>query len=404
MNVIFLLNSTYPYYTGGRENWLYHVCEALCQKHRIVVISEQPTPDSERIKGRVGEISPNVTIVHAPNFRNWPATSWLMHSYGNILNQEVGLRSMWYHLRRILQELHGEPAFVISMDTVFTGQLGLWAKKAFPNVIYINSVRGPHAEVESIYFPHLKWYFYGRERQTLAGADRIWSNGEDTQDMLAKEGFSSIVMRNGVDARRAGQQIAIPEQYLPADTDFRLITIATLLDEKGYPQLIRAAAILKERYQLRLGITALGKGNPERYLKLARELGVGDQICFAGHQPQTVEYAAGFDVAACLAGGSGLSMACLESMLSGTPIIAWDSAVYHQMMSHRESGYLVKPWDADELADGIAWLWQHPAERRQMGGKAQEKAREFDWSQIAKHMEKEWGELLHEKLPSGSGI
>ena len=403
MNVIFLLNSTYPYYTGGRENWLYHVCEELCQKHSILVISEQPTSDSERIKGRVGEISPNVTIVHTPNFRNWPATSWLVHSYGNILNQEVGLHGMWNHLKRILHEFQGEPTFVISMDTVFTGRLGLWAKKKFQNVIFINSMRGPHAEMESKQFPFLKRYFYARERQTLAGADRIWSNGEDTQDILAKEGFSSIVMRIGVDARRADCHMPVPSQYIPANTDLNLITIGTLLDAKGYPELIRAISILKERYQIRLGMTSLGKGNPDRYLKLAKELGVENQICFAGHQPKTVEYASEFDLAACLSGGSGLSMACLESMLSGTPVIAWDSAVYQQMISHKESGYLVTPWDAEALADGIAWLCQHPEERRQMGKAAQEKSMEFDWSQIAQHMEEEWEELLRENLSAGSG-
>ena len=403
MNVIFLLNSTYPCYTGGRENWLYHVCEALCHRHRVAVISEQPTQDSERLKGRVGEISSNITMVHAPNLRNFPATAWLMHSYGNILNQEVVVRSMWRRLKRILREFHGEPVFVISMDTVFTGQLGLRAKKAFPNVIFINSVRGPHAEIESRQFPLLKWYFYARERQTLSGADRIWSNGADTRDMLAKEGFSSVVMRNGVDAGRAHNQVPVPPQYVPANTDLNLITIGTLLDIKGYPELIRAVSLLKERYQIRLGVTALGKGDPAGYLTLSKELGVEDQICFAGHQSQTVEYAARFDLAACLSGGSGLSMACLESMLSGTTVIAWDSAVYQQMISHRESGYLVTPWDAEALAGGIAWLWQHPEERRQMGKAAQEKAMKFDWRQIAQHMEKEWEELLHENVSAGSG-
>lgn len=80
-------------------------------------------------------------------------------------------------------------------------------------------------------------------------------------------------------------------------------------------------------------------------------------------------------------------MACLESLISGTPVIAWDSPVYQQMMIHLENGYLVKNGDSEALAQGIFWMMTHRKEAKNMGQIARERAKIYDWSFITQDIE-----------------
>lgn len=388
MNIIFLLNSPYPYYTGGRETWLYNVSQLLCERHQVYIIVERPNAAKTDF-GQFSGIDPRIHFLYASDLRNSRVFSHLLHSYLVPLNEELMVRSMWRTLRRLLGTLRDEACCVISMDTVYTGRIGVWAKQAFPNVSFINSVRGPHADILSEGRSLLSGYFHRQEQKTLAAADQIWSNGWDTQKTLCAQGFSSVVMKNGVDAGRAEHSLPVPPQMLPPDTAYHILTIGTLQDVKGYVELIQAIAYLKKNHHVLVGLTAFGKGDPSRYEALARQEGVESQLCFAGVQPQTVEYAQGFDLTACLSGGGGLSMACLESLLSGTPVIAWDSPVYRQMITHGESGYLVAEKDVAALAEGILWMMEHREEARQMGLKAQAFARSFDWSCIVQSIEEQ---------------
>jgi len=62
-------------------------------------------------------------------------------------------------LEKILTYNPRKEYFVITMDTVFMGKIGRWAKKHHNNVRYISSVRSTHAEITGKYYPVLKNYF-----------------------------------------------------------------------------------------------------------------------------------------------------------------------------------------------------------------------------------------------------
>ena len=368
MKLVFLLNSTYPYYTGGRETWLYQVSARLCKTHDITIFSIASNKKYQHLDGKVPPIDPRITITSCFSFAVFTPVLKLLHSNRN------------------------EPVFVISMDTIFTGTLAMQAKQRFPNVRFINSVRGPHGEIDAKTYPLARKFFMKREIETLKAADQVWSNGEDTKADLSRRGIASVVVRNGVDCRRA--PLPVPQELIPRETVFHLLTIGTLLDGKGYPQMIRAVAQVKKRWGYIVGLTIFGKGSQNRYRMLAQELGVSEQIVFAGFQSQTVEYASGFDGIVCLAGGGGQSMACLESLLSGTPVLAWDSPVYRQMIHHLETGYLVKEWDVSALADGIVWLIEHRDAARELGLAAKESVERFDWSHVVEMVEAQLKECV----------
>lgn len=381
MDIIFLLNSPFPYYTGGRETWLYNVVQRLYQDHQIYILAETPWFYEEN--GRFPDLDERVHFLQAKDLRNSPIFRHVLHSYMNVFNEQIMLHSMWRQLSRLLRTMNGKPCFIISLDTVYTAQLGVKAKRKYSHVKYISSVRGRHADILSSNYPLLRTYFSKKELQTLSAADQIWSNGWDTQNTLRKKGFSSIVMKNGVDIHRAEQPLPVPSDLIPSKGTYFVLAIGTLQDKKGCRELIQAAGILKRKYNFMIGITFFGKGNPEKYLSLARKEGVEKQVRFSGVQLLTVEYASSFDLTACLSERGGLSMACLESLLSGTPVIAWDNPTYSQMITHGESGWLVTEKDSAALAEGIFWLSEHREAAQCMGKNAQKSVEKFDWSYIA---------------------
>ncbi len=54
-----------------------------------------------------------------------------------------------------------------------------------------------------------------------------------------------------------------------------------------------------------------------------------------------------------------LSNTVLESMSCGTPVVAFKIGGNEDMISHRQDGYLAKPFDTLDLANGIRWCVNH---------------------------------------------
>ena len=51
-----------------------------------------------------------------------------------------------------------------------------------------------------------------------------------------------------------------------------------------------------------------------------------------------------------------LSNAIMESMSCGTPVVGFDIGGNSDMIEHRSTGYLAKPFDTIDLKDGIKWV------------------------------------------------
>ena len=388
MKIIFLLNSVYPYYTGGRETWIFNVCNRLCTEYDISIISEKNYKHNYEY-GYFSGIKSEVKLYSIKNLKNTPLRP-LIKSYLNLINQIFSIYKMKRQLVKIFNS--GTNCTIVSMDTVFTAKIGCWAKKYY-KCRYISSVRGPHAEIIGTYYPLFKKYFLNTEKRNLKAADRIWANGWDTKSLLKEKGFNSIVIKNGLDITRAQGASYDLFNEIPFLSDYKIIMIGTLIDIKGYIELIQALSIVHKRYGLKVYLVALGKGNPKKYVKLAESLSVEKYVKFLGEKRETIEYAKEFDLAACLSGGSGLSMACLESMASRTPVIAWDTPVYRQMITHKSSGYLVEEKNIDALAEGIQWMLTHKSASTAMGEQAYNVAAQFDWSIVVESMNREFEDI-----------
>lgn len=51
-----------------------------------------------------------------------------------------------------------------------------------------------------------------------------------------------------------------------------------------------------------------------------------------------------------------LSNTIMESLSCGTPVVAFDIGGNNDMIDHKKNGYLAKPFDSQDLANGIEWI------------------------------------------------
>ena len=73
-----------------------------------------------------------------------------------------------------------------------------------------------------------------------------------------------------------------------------------------------------------------------------------------------------------------------ESMACGTPVVAFGATGLLDIVDHQQNGYLAKPYDTRDLANGINWILKHP-NPEQLAQAAREKVlREFDSRVVAK--------------------
>jgi glycosyltransferase involved in cell wall biosynthesis len=78
----------------------------------------------------------------------------------------------------------------------------------------------------------------------------------------------------------------------------------------------------------------------------------------------------------------------VESLSCGTPVVAFDTCGLPDIVDHKQTGYLAKPFDTEDLAAGINWVLDE-ADKKILDQNARNKAvKTFSSSLVAaKYME-----------------
>ncbi|NJR50270.1 MAG: glycosyltransferase [Leptolyngbyaceae cyanobacterium CSU_1_3] len=63
-----------------------------------------------------------------------------------------------------------------------------------------------------------------------------------------------------------------------------------------------------------------------------------------------------------------------ESLACGTPVVAFNATGLRDIVDHQQNGYLAKPFEVDDLAQGIAWVLGDDDRRQVLSQSAREKA------------------------------
>ncbi len=133
-----------------------------------------------------------------------------------------------------------------------------------------------------------------------------------------------------------------------------------LCERKDFATLIRAFALLSKDKFCRLVI--LGKGKKKAELeKLARDLGIGDQVGFPGFVENPYPYMAKAAVFALSSTCEGLPVVLMEAMALGTPVVATDCpSGPREILDHGRLGPLVPMKAPEALSEALACVLTVP--------------------------------------------
>ncbi len=154
----------------------------------------------------------------------------------------------------------------------------------------------------------------------------------------------------------------------------RFLCVGRLIPIKGHVVLLRAfRRVLDARPDARLDIA--GRGVLEHGLKdFARELGLADAVRFVGHV-SPVQRAVEESFAVVVPSlGEGFGMVALEAMERARPVIAASIGGLEDLVREGETGLLVPPGDAEQLADAMLRLASDPELAAAMGLEARRRA------------------------------
>lgn len=176
------------------------------------------------------------------------------------------------------------------------------------------------------------------------------------------------VIRSAVDVERFREPpdgAALRREFeLPPETTI-LFSVGQFIPRKGHRYLLEAMAELVPRYPA-LHLLLFGRGPLEAELRaLATNLGLGGRVQFAGFRDDLDTYLGCADLLVHPALEEGLGVAALKASAAGVPVIAFAAGGLREAVVHEQTGLLVTPGDAGELAAAIAGLLDDAPRRRQ---------------------------------------
>ncbi len=391
-HVIFVIESQYPYYTGGVETWLYNITNRMADIYDISIVTVAKY--GNKANGKWENNNKNIKIYPVRNLNHKRFIRLFVHKHIALLNSDYTCKKMAKQINALLDEFGEDNSVLIALGTLYSAKAVRLVKKSRNKVVTIASNRGTHPETVSSYIYGTYFYLNRLQNKNLKSMDYIWTNGYDTKEYLKKKGFESIIIYNGVDIRKLMKQSAV--SYETANVTGKrpvLVTIGSIGEIKGYGSIIEAVNILKEKYMIEVDFVGIGKGNVHQYDSLISKYGIESQIHLLGEHRDVVRYAKMADCTLCLGEGGGISMAALESMVSKTIVIAWDKPVYRQIIEHMKNGILVEYMNIEKLAESIKWVIDNKDKCEIIGDNAAKSVSIYDWDNIVESISKELNAL-----------
>ena len=151
---------------------------------------------------------------------------------------------------------------------------------------------------------------------------------------------------------------------------------ARLVPIKGIVYLVHAVAALRNRVG-NVHLEVAGVGPEEEALRAAvSALGLTEHVTFLGWQRDMRPLYARWDVFVQPSLDEGWSMATLEAMAAGLPVVGTSAGGLPELVEDGRTGYVVEPADVQALADRLCHLLLNPDRRHAMGEAGRTRARE----------------------------
>lgn len=248
-----------------------------------------------------------------------------------------------FRLRDLMREHRIEVLHSHNWGVFLEGALAAWLS---PGVVLINTVHGPYMD----YAPDWRAQFKRRARHCL---ERV-ASWRHQSVVLVSDAISSYIARDiGITAKklttiRNGISAKDVSRAPGEDEVVRFITVGRLAEVKNQAMMVRAFGVTElDRAELWIAGDGPERTNLEA---LARTLGLADRVRFLGFCQDVSPHLAQCDVFVMSSNYEGISIAVLEAMRAGLPVIGTDVGGMRETVEHGITGELVPVGDTAALA------------------------------------------------------
>jgi glycosyltransferase involved in cell wall biosynthesis len=183
-------------------------------------------------------------------------------------------------------------------------------------------------------------------------------------------GIRTSVVYNGIDANlfRPGRDGTLRQELGIGENEFVFGALGNVRTPKAYDVLLRAAALLAmEQPACRVVIVGDTSGRVFPDLqRLHTALGLADRVIFAGFRRDVPQVLQAFDALALSSRAEGFSLATVQAMATGIPVVATRSGGPEEIVEDGLTGLLVPTDDPAALAGAMRRLRDDAALRLQL--------------------------------------
>ncbi len=330
----------------------------VARGHRVFVVApgkryKRVPPSVETIEGQP------MTVYRLPSVR-WPPHDWL--------------RFVWpwrskHYARRVLAAVKPDVVHIQSHIVIGRGLARIAEQRGIP-IVATNHVMAENILDFTVMPPFidklvLKLAWDDAER-TFKMARAVTTPTRRAADFLER----TVDLRGVIPISCGIDRSNYRPDSAPRDRS-RILFVGRLTTEKRVDVTLRAIARLLAEHRpepgspLDLHFDIVGGGDQRRHLdQLVERLGLKDRVSFHGRveEAQLVEFYSRASVFVISSIAELQSIATLEAMASGLPIIAADAVALPHLVHDGENGYLFEPDNEHELADRIARVLTAPRE------------------------------------------
>ena len=326
-------------------------------------------------------------------------------------NTHVNKLSLYGHLDDFFKELEEfRNRESVDYDLIhshywLSGRVGNWAQERWevPHVFMFHTVGAvKNSTAGSEKEPELRTAI---EKHLVKKCDRILVATDREREHLVQhygacpETIGVVPCGVNLNLFRPIDKAAARQQLGFAQDESIVLYVGRFAPVKGIDRLMEAIAHLQHHQRLRLVIVGGdGDGAPEykNFLRLARKLSIQDSVTFIGRieQDGLPPYYSAADVLAVPSHYESFGLVALESLASGTPVVATKVGAMESILREGETGYLVSNGSPRLLAKGVErfisdsnGLSPHEVRASVTG---------YAWSNVSSAMIDEYGAVLRQ--------
>lgn len=187
------------------------------------------------------------------------------------------------------------------------------------------------------------------------------------------------VIHNGIDVKflnHAAQAQPLSRETLGfSDEDFVIGTVGRLYPIKSHSVLIESFSCFKKEVPC-ARLCIVGDGPERKNLEdLVLALNISRDVVFIGQKECVAPYYSLFDCFALTSSSEGLSVALLEALCFGLPVVVThESGSRHDVVEHGVNGFVVPVGDRGKIVHFLKKLYTHPRMLQLIGVKNKHKA------------------------------